>query len=111
MTVRYRFDRNFYLGVFAHYPFFDKQISFNAGTYTFVRSILVCEMNQAKPVPLMPWRALPFAHSSKRKQKCICGESFRRLAKTESTDQRKVSFLPYARRRQFGGFSFITLTQ
>ena len=49
----------------------------------------------------MPWRALPFARSGKRKQKRICGGSFRRVAKTESSNQRKVGFMPHARRRQF----------
>ena len=33
----------------------------------------------------------------------------RRLAKTESFNQRKVGFLTYALRRQFGGFNFITV--
>ena len=38
----------------------------------------------------MPWQALPFARSSKRKQKCIL------LVKTVSIKQRNVGFLPNA---------------
>ena len=42
--------------------------------------------------------------ASKVEQKRICGEDFRRLAKIVSTNQRKVSFQPNARRRQLKGF-------
>ena len=45
-----------------------------------------------------------FVRSNKSMQKCICGRTFRRLAKTISTNQRKVSFLSHAHRRQLGRF-------
>ena len=57
---------------------------------------LICRFNLRRS---RRGRALPFAHSGKRKQKRIL------LAKTKSSNQRKVSFLPHIRQRQLESFA------
>ena len=76
----------------------------NAGTYTFVRCILVCGLCAGLTCAAHAAAEHLLLSIATKVGKNAFAAVSRRLAKTESYYQRKVNFLPHARRRQFRSF-------